>query len=135
MTMQRDWKKETVTTLATNLIAAGYRVFIAKSGHYGFYTDKEGTKIISFQMDLSGVSVTGNYKTSNPRQTGTGWRITDSFNCFNKYPGVNKVEADRVFNAFPPSWALGSATFKHTTLEQHLKTYGQSSGYIEFFIA
>jgi len=134
MTTKTDWKKETIKELATNLIAAGYRVFIAKSGHYGFYTDKEGTKTIDFQMDLGGVSVTGNYKTSNPGQTGGGWPITNSFNCFNKYSSVNRIEADRVFNAYPPSWALGGATFKYTTLEQLLKTYGQSSGYTEFFI-
>jgi hypothetical protein len=134
MTTKTDYKRETIEELAKNLIAAGYRVFISKTGTYGFYTDKEGTKIISFQMDLLSVSASGNYKTSEPSRTGGGWQITDCFSCFNRYPSVNKVEADKVFNAYPPSWALGSATFKYTTLEQHLKQYGQSSGYVEFFV-
>jgi len=133
MTTKTDYKIEAIKELAKNLITAGYRVFISKTGTYGFYTDKEGSKVISFQMDLFSVSARGNYKTSAPKQTGQGWRITDCFSCFNMDSSDNKDEADKVFNAYPPSWALGSATFKYTTLERHLKEYGQSSGYTEFF--
>lgn len=111
------YKVEAVKALAEQIKSQGFRVFIAKSGTYGFYTDSEGTRIVSFQYDLGGFRFTGNYKTSQPRSTGTGWQLRDG-------------DFKQMFAEFP-SWSLRGASWKFTTLEQHLATYQASSQYKE----
>lgn len=113
-----SYKVEAVKELANEIKAAGFRVFIAKSGTYGFYTDTAGSKVVCFQFDLGGFTFSGNYKSNNP-QSGTGWGLVpDSFKA--------------MFAQCPPSWAIPSGyAFKFTTLEQHLKTYQASSQYVE----
>lgn len=101
--------------------AAGFRPFLAASGTYGFYTDAEGSRVVSFQVDLGMVKVSGNYKTSWPSRTGTGWGLG----------GFNQTKIAEYFNSYPPRWAVGDATWKLTTLEEHLKTYQSSSKYVE----
>jgi hypothetical protein len=112
-----SWKIEATSELAKNIKASGFRVFIAKSGTYGFYTDAEGSKVVSFQLDLGGFKFTGNYKTNQPTQCGTGWQLAEG-----TYQGM--------FNEFP-SWSLRGASWKYTTLEQYLATYHPSSVYTE----
>ena len=117
--MTTSYKIEAVKELANKIKAAGYRVFIAKSGTYGFYTDASGSRVVSFHYDLGGFKFSGNYKSSQPRSTGTGWQLVEgSF-------------AD-MFNQSPTSWAIPSGvTYKLTTLEQHMATYQGSSKYVE----
>lgn len=112
------YKIEMVKELASQIKQEGFRVFIAKSGTYGFYTDKAGSRVVSFQCDLGGIKFSGNYKTSNPRSTGTGWELS-------------KGTFQDMFNQSAPSWAIKEATWKYTTLEQHLAVYQQSSNYTE----
>lgn len=113
-----SYKVEAVKELANEIKSLGFRVFIAKSGTYGFYTDAAGSKVVCFQFDLGGFTFSGNYKSNNP-QSGTGWGLVpDSFKA--------------MFAQHPPSWAIPIGyTFKFTTLEQHLKTYQPSSQYVE----
>lgn len=47
-----SYKVEAVKELANKIKATGFRVFIAKSGTYGFYTDTAGSKVVYFQYDL-----------------------------------------------------------------------------------
>jgi len=115
-----SWKIEATSELAKNIKASGFRVFIAKSGTYGFYTDAEGSKVVSFQLDLGGFNFTGNYKTDQPRSTGTGWQLVQ---------GDNRTYQD-MFNECP-TWSLRGANWKYTTLEQFLATYQASSQYTE----
>lgn len=115
-----SWKIEATKELAQNIKASGFRVFIAKSGTYGFYTDAEGSKVVSFQLDLGGFNFTGNYKTDQPRNTGTGWQLNQS---------AGRTYQD-MFNEHP-SWSLRGASWKYTTLEQYLTTYHPSSQYTE----
>lgn len=119
-----EYKKQVINELSQAIINAGYRVFIAESGTYGFFTDNEGTKVISFQYDLGSVSFSGNYKTDNGRQTGTGWRISEQID-------LTKSGIDSLFNTIPPRWAVGNSNWKFTTLDQHLNTYQRSSRYSE----
>lgn len=114
-----NWKVEATAKLAQDIKAAGFRVWLAKSGTYGFYTDETGSRVVSFQLDLGGFNFTGNYKTDQPRQTGTGWQLVQGGRTFAE-----------MFNECP-TWSLRGASWKFTTLEQHLKTYGQSSGFVE----
>lgn len=115
-----SWKIEATQELAKNIKASGFRVFIAKSGTYGFYTDAEGSKIVSFQLDLGGFNFTGNYKTDMPTQCGTGWQLNQS---------TGRTYQD-MFNECP-TWSLRGANWKFTTLAQHLATYQASSVYTE----
>lgn len=113
-----DYKTKAVAELAIEIKRAGFRVFVAESGTYGFFTDIEGSRVVSFQFDFGGFTFSGNYKTSSPRQTGTGWRLeNDSF--------------AGMFNQRAPSWATGANSWKYTTLAQHLADYQQSSRYVE----
>lgn len=113
-----SYKAEAVQQLAQQIKATGFRVFIAKSGTYGFYTDEAGTRVVSFQHDLGGFNFSGNYKTDNPRGTGTGWQL------------VQNRTFQEMFNECP-TWSLRGAKWQFTTLEQHLKTYQASSQYVE----
>lgn len=116
--MHTNYKTEAVAKLAQEIKAEGFRVFIAKSGTYGFYTDLEGSRVTSFQFDLGGFKFSGNYKSDQPRNTGTGWEVLQ---------GTFKD----MFAEYPPAWAVRSAKWSFTTLEQHLKTYQASSQYTE----
>ena len=117
-----NYKQQAIKELATAIKSQGFRVFIAKNGGYGFYTDQDGTKVISFQYNLGGYSCSGNYKTNQPTQTGTGWGISNDFTSYH---------AKDAFDQTPPEWALGKAEWQYTTLDQHLGQYQKSSGYTE----
>lgn len=117
--MHTNYKTEATIQLAREIKKAGFRVFIAASGTYGFYTDALGQRVVQFQFDLGGFTFNGNYKTDQPSQTGTGWRLEGS-----TFTGM--------FNQCPPDWAVRSGiTWKFTTLEQYLKTYQSSSKFTE----
>lgn len=117
-----NYKQQAIKELATAIKAQGFRVFIAKNGEYGFYTDQDGAKVISFQCNLGGFSCSGNYKTNQPQKTGTGWQITDDF---------TQDQARGAFEQTPPRWAVGKAKWHYTTLDQHLDQYQKSSVYVE----
>lgn len=114
-----SWKIEAVAELAKHIKASGFRVFIAKAGTYGFYTDAEGSKVVSFQLDLGGFNFTGNYTSDQPRQTGTGWQLVQD--------GRTYAE---MFNECP-TWSVRGANWKYTTLAQKLKVYQASSQFEE----
>ena len=110
--MGNVYQNETARRVADEAIRAGYRAFIAKRGHYGIITDTEGTRVVSFQVDLCSVDFGGNYVTSAPQRTGSA------------------AEIHRAMREDPPAWALCGAAARLTTLEEHLKMY-DSSGYAE----
>lgn len=113
-----NYAKQIIADTAASIKKAGFRVFLAESGTYGFYTDADGSRVVSFQTDLGQLSFSGNYKTNNPSQTGTGWRLN------------TQGYAD-MFNVVAPAWAVRDAKWQYTTLAQHLKTYQSSSKYRE----
>lgn len=115
-----NYKTNTISDLGEQIKNAGFRVFIANRGTYGFYTDNAGSKVVSFGIDLLRIRFSGNYKTDNPVKTGTGWVIADDSEKFND-----------MFNTFPPKWAVGNAKWKFTTLEEYLNTYQVSSNFNE----
>ena len=112
-----NYKQQETRELASELIAQGYRAFIAASGTYGLYTDAEGSRMVTFQYGLCGFEFGGNYRSPG---NGSGWRLeTESF--------------DRMFKANPPHWAVGRTPTRLTTLAEHLDIYGSSSKYVEVF--
>jgi hypothetical protein len=114
--MKAEWIKE----IAKDIQDAGYRVFISEDGTFGFYTDAEGSRLVSFGIDLLSVRFSGNYKTSDPRKTGTGWRI-----------GENRTDYQAMFDAPAPTWATKGVTWEYTTLAEHLDRYAKCCGYAE----
>jgi len=114
-----DYKKDAIKALAADIVKSGFRAFIAERGTYGFFTDADGTRTIGFQYDLGGIEFTYNYKSDQPRQTGTGCRIEAG-------------DYGHMLNQGPPGWATRGANARPVTLAQHLATYQQSSKYTEF---
>ena len=120
-------KRATVLDFAKAVKAQGLRVFIAKSGEHGFYTDDKGERVISFHYDalIGGIRVSGNYMALMPsdgQKIGTGWMMTDS---------ADIKDTHKYLDAKPPFWAVRAYVWKFTTLDSYLKTYGQSSGFSE----
>jgi hypothetical protein len=119
--------KEQAFLFAGRVKALGFRVFIAKSGEYGFVTDDAGSRVLCFGFSNGG-ELSGNY--GPPSTTsGTGWRI-------NKSPYDLQTAADvrDALYAHAPQRTERTETKGwryYTTLEQHLKMYGDSSRYVE----
>jgi hypothetical protein len=118
-------KKELIQNIAKQLKSYGYTVYIAKSGEYGFYTD--GEKVVSFGGSWCfSVDFSGNYKSERMTSTGTGWQIAKEMGI------ITEEQAEQFIKACAPHWATNGIPVKYTTPEQYLKTYGSSSGYVEF---
>ena len=115
-------KEQLIHEVATALDSYGYDVYISKDKRHGFYTD--GARVVSFggQWNFC-VDFSGNYKSQH---CGSGWLIA-------KEKGVpTKEEAGAYIKALPPHWATNGESVRQTTSEQHLATYGKSSGYTKF---
>ena len=115
-------KIEIVEAIATQLVSYGYTVYLAKSREYGFYTD--GESVVSFGSPYNFfVNFSGNYKSKN---SGSGWQIAA------EQSEITAEEAAQYINAYPPFWATKGEAVTLKTPEQHLATYGKSSGYEVF---
>lgn len=114
-------KKQLIAQIAQNLHSFGYTVYISDDGRHGFYTD--GKRAVSFggQWNFY-VDFSGNYKPS--RTGGTGWQIAT------EQSDITAEQAHAYITADAPQWANKNPIY--TTPEQHLETYGRSSGYTQF---
>ena len=119
--MITNYQTEATAELAQEILKAGFRVFIAERGTYGFYTDEEGTRVVSFHYGLGGFDFSGNYKAVHPhggRNIGTGWVLrTASF--------------DNMFGQYPLPSMVGNTEFRIITMAQHLERYQSSSRFTE----
>lgn len=112
--------------VANEFIAAalgqGLRAFVSHSGTYGLITDADGERVVSWTVNFYQVRLSGNYRTSAPHLTGTGWEI-----------GTWKAGSDlrQTLATEAPGWALRGAVCRITTLAEHLAQYQQSSKYTE----
>jgi hypothetical protein len=115
-------KRELIQQIAKKLVSFGYDVYISEDKTYGFYTD--GKRVVSFggQWHFF-VDFSGNYATT--KQSGTGWQIA------REQSDITEEQASEYIRANAPAWT-GNKTPVYTTPEQHLKTYGKSSGYSKF---
>ena len=107
-------KQQSILVIAQELLKQGWRVFIASSGNYMAYTDKEGTKVISISVEFFAVNASGNYISPKGSGCGSGWRITDNFDV---------SQAEEVFRSCAPYWATGNYPCPMTTLAEYLKLY------------
>jgi len=120
------YDKQIIGDLASQLHDFGFRVFLAEKGTYGFYTNKEGSRVVSFESDLGNVSFGGNYRPLNlheGRLVGTGWRMENVSHDKAGFVGA--------LNRNAPVWATQGIKVKYETLDDHLKLYGRSSNYTE----
>lgn len=112
-----NWPKTEALRIARECAAAGFRAYIAEQGNYGFFTD--GAHVVSFQVGHFATRYAGNYRTSEPKKTGTGWELAHG----NGYADMLAQGA--------PKWAVGNAQWRHTTEAEHLANYGPSSKHQE----
>ena len=112
-------KKEIIKQIADKLHSFGYDVYLSKSGDYGFYSD--GERVVSFggQWNFS-IDFSGNYAAS--KTSGTGWQIAT------EQTDITAEQAEKYIKANAPRWTKNLSPI-YTTPQQHLKTYGNSSGY------
>lgn len=113
----------------------GFRAFVAANDGtrgYGFITDAEGSRVLSFSMGDGTLS--GNYGPPS-RTSGTGWQLNGSLWSLKTAEDVRQA-----LYAPPPDWCRRASPqargdndgWKYlTTLEQHLGMYGSSSKYEE----
>ena len=123
-----NYKKEALIALAMEIKAnTGYRVFLSEriGCAHGFITNASGSRVVSFQFDILSIVFSGNYKS---KSCGTGWRM-DGVEVEHV---TNKESLDRIFdNNSVPLWATKGEQVKLVTLDEHMKTYGQSSMFVE----
>ena len=116
-----ETKKQLVARIAEKLHSFGYRVFIAHTGEYGFFTD--GNRVVSFGGTWNwSVDFSGNYRS---KSCGSGWQIEKEL-C-----GITQEQADSFIRKNPPHWETNGEQVKLTTLDQHLCMYQSSSKYTE----
>lgn len=107
---------------AARIKALGFRVWLAERGTYGFISDADGARVLSFSFN--GGSLGGNYGPAS-RESGTGWRIDGS-----PYSLRTAGDVRAALNAYPFD-GCGKGWKYFTTVAQHLKEYGPSSRYYE----
>jgi len=119
------YQQARIRELAYKITQAGLKAYIAKKGTYGYYTDSDGATVICFQLDnlVGGFTFSGNYVTSKPRETGSGWQMhTDG--------QIPRPESLRnMLKATPPQWAVNGAEWRLTTQADHEARYQKSSEY------
>lgn len=114
-------KKERALEFAEHVTKQGFIAHIASRGNYGFFTDVDGKRVVSFQVDFWSIRLSGNYHAS--RASGTGWGMGE----IEYISSLAKQDLNRLLNANAPYWANLKPVY--TTAEEHLDAYGKSSNY------
>jgi hypothetical protein len=119
--MSSTYERNIIVEIAKQALIEGLRVFISKDGEgdYGFFTDQEGKRVVTFGCSYLVPRFAGCYEPPS-RESGTGWVIMDG------YPET----LSRLLNAYPPERA-GRGWKYFTTVDKHLKVYGKTSKYRE----
>jgi len=121
--------KERTAELISKIKSFGYPVYLSKNGNYGFFTNSDGSKIVSFQIDCFFFNFSANHKSIG---LGTGYRITNDEQCplweIDNFCTAEFLE--KLINApIYKSRRKNEKFLSWTTLEQHLKSYQDSSKY------
>ena len=70
--------KERTAELINKIKSFGYPVYLSEKGNYGFFTNADGSRIVSFQIDYFFFNFSANHKSIG---LGTGYRITNDEQC------------------------------------------------------
>jgi hypothetical protein len=104
-----------IAELAAQIKAHGFRVWVAKSGTHGFYTNKEETRVVYFQAGLGGYEMSGCYQ---PKEfMGNGWGL-------GILPDTTRETLQRYLDTWPPNGVTKGVQVKLTTLEDKLDSNG-----------
>ena len=115
-------ERQIAADFAAKALEAGFEVWLADSGTYGFYTDDAGKRVVSFGARFDGINLGGNYAAS--RESGTGWQMEDLISPDFATPKRLRNWLD----ANAPHWTKNHNP-RYTTREDQLREYGPSSKY------
>lgn len=121
--------KERTAQLVAKIKSFGYPVYLAERGDYGFFTNSDGSRIVSFQIDYFFFNFSANHKSIG---LGSGYRITNDEQCL-----IWEIETfctakflESLLNApVYKSRRKNEKFLSWTTLDQHLASYQSSSKY------
>lgn len=108
---------------ASFITGLGFIVYLAKDGTYGFITDDTRTRVLSFSF-TDGGTLSGNYGPPSTK-SGTGWRLEQA-----PHNLQTAAHVKRALYEGAPGWC-GDGWKHYTTVEQHLKLYGDSSEFTQ----
>lgn len=121
--------KQAISELVTKIKTFGYPVYLAENGNYGFFTNEDGSRVISFQIDYFFFNFSANHKSVG---LGSGYRITRDEQCplwevekFCTAEFLTKLINAPVYK----SRRKNEKFISWTTLQQYLDTYQNSSNY------
>ncbi len=97
----------------------GFTVYLAIDGTYGFITDDTADRVLSFSF-TDGGTLSGNYGPPSAK-SGTGWRLAQA-----PHDLRTREDVRRALYESPPAWC-GDGWKRYTSVEQHMKLYGDSS--------
>jgi len=121
--------KERTAELVSKIKSFGYPVYLSEKGNYGFFTNADGSRVISFHIDYFFFNFSANHKSIG---LGTGYRITNDEKCLlweiDTFCTAKFLES--LINApIYKSRRKNERFISWTTLNQHLEMYQQSSKY------
>ena len=116
-----NFKREIALDVARKALSEGLRVFLSADETYGFITDDDGVRVVSFYVPFSSPAFSGNYRHENPRRYGQGWQIREGM-----------PETLRGFLSAVPFRRI-NGKWRYKTLAEYLGEYGASSGFFEVF--
>ena len=121
--------KERTAELVSKIKSFGYPVYLSEKGNYGFFTNADGSRVVSFQIDYFFFNFSANHKSIG---LGTGYRITNDEKCLlweiDIFCTAKFLES--LINAPVYRSRRKSEKFiSWTTLNQHLAMYQDSSKY------
>ena len=121
--------KERTAELVNKIKSFGYPVYLSENRSYGFFTNLDGSRIISFQIDYFFFNFSANHKSIG---LGTGYRITNDEKCLlweiDTFCTAKFLE--NLINApIYKSRRKNEKFISWTTLDQHLANYQSSSKY------
>lgn len=122
-------KQHRIFALANKIKSFGYNVYLSERNEYGFFTDNESKRLVSFQIDYFFFNFSSNHKSIN---LGSGVRLTNDEKCIEwdidtwctydflkslmtSKPYISKRKKEKFI-----SW---------TTLQEHMEIYNSSSKY------
>lgn len=117
--------REHAILFARRVTELGFKIYIARAGHYGFVTDETESRVLSFDFTRFEGYLGGNY---GPPSTdfGTGWRINTS-------PCELKTAEDVKKALYAhPEYRSHSSWKYFVTVAQYLATYDHSSKFTLF---
>ena len=121
--------KERTAELVKKIKSFGYPLYLSEKGNYGFFTNADGSRLISFHIDYFFFSFSANHKSIG---WGSGYQITNDEQCLlweiDSFCTADFLES--LINAPIYKSKRNDGRFlSWTTLKQHLETYQSSSKY------